>query len=384
MAGRGVLFVSHEATRTGAPIALLHFLRWFKKNGIRPFSILLGDGGDLAPEFEEVADTWSMARIRWHPYSRWTQLFGAFGLRAWAHRAEAADARKFAAKCSPALVYTNTIATAHVIELLAPKVPVLTHVHELGSTFRLLRGQELSGLLSRTSQFIACSNVTREHLVHEHGVAGACIETVYESIPVDQVRAERNRKAVFQELRIPEAGLLIAGIGNACWRKGTDLFVHLARTVCQQHDRAYFMWIGGGSLAEFEHDVRLAGLKDKMRFTGAVAKPADYLAAADVFVLTSREDPYPLVCLEAAALEKPIICFAGAGGAPEFVEEDCGFVVPYLDTMAMARRVVSLLDSPKCRADMGSAARRKVAQRHDVNQAAPRIVEIIERTIKRP
>jgi glycosyltransferase involved in cell wall biosynthesis len=375
--------VSHEATRTGAPIALLHFLRWFKKNGIRPFSILLGDGGDLAPEFEEVADTWSMARIRWHPYSRWTQLFGAFGLREWAHRAEAADARKFAAKCSPALVYTNTIATAHVIELLAPKVPVLTHVHELGSTFRLLRGQELSGLLSRTSQFIACSNVTREHLVHEHGVAGACIETVYESIPVDQVRAERNRKAVFQELRIPEDGLLIAGSGNACWRKGTDLFVHLARTVCQQHDRAYFTWIGGGSLAEFEHDVRLAGLKDKMRFTGAVAKPADYLAAADVFVLTSREDPYPLVCLEAAALEKPIICFAGAGGAPEFVEEDCGFVVPYLDTMAMARRVVSLLDSPKCRADMGSAARRKVAQRHDVNHAAPRIVEIIERTIKR-
>jgi glycosyltransferase involved in cell wall biosynthesis len=280
-------------------------------------------------------------------------------------------------------VYTNTIATAHVIELLAPKVPVLTHVHELGSTFRLLRGQELSGLLSRTSQFIACSNVTREHLVHEHGVAGACIETVYESIPVDQVRAERNRKAVFEELRIPEDGLLIAGSGNACWRKGTDLFVHLARTVCQQHDRAYFTWIGGGSLAELEHDVRLAGLKDKMRFTGAVAKPADYLAAADVFVLTSREDPYPLVCLEAAALEKPIICFAGAGGAPEFVEEDCGFVVPYLDTMAMARRVVSLLDSPKCRADMGSAARRKVEQRHDVNHAAPRIVEIIERTIKR-
>lgn len=383
MAGRGVLFVSHDATRTGAPIALLHFLRWFKKNGSRPFSILLGDGGDLASEFEEVADTCSMTRIRWHPYSRWTQLLDAFGLSEWAHRAEAAAAREFAAKCSPAVVYTNTIASAHIIELLAPKVPVLTHVHELGSTFRLFRGQELSRLLSRTSQFIACSNVTREHLVHEHGVAGARIETVYESIPIDQVHAERNRKAVFQELRIPEDGLLIVGIGSVCWRKGTDLFVHLATTVCQLNSHAYFAWIGGGSFVELEHDVRLAGLTEKMRFTGAVAKPADYLAAADVFVLTSREDPYPLVCLEAAALEKPIICFARAGGAPEFVEEDCGFVVPYLDILAMAERVVSLLDSQKSRADMGCAARRKVAQRHDVNKAAPKIMEIIERTIDR-
>jgi glycosyltransferase involved in cell wall biosynthesis len=85
--------------------------------------------------------------------------------------------------------------------------------------------------------------------------------------------------------------------------------------------------------------------------------------------------------LEAAALEKPIICFAGAGGMPEFVEDDCGFVVPYLDITAMAERVACLLDSPECRLKMGEAACRKVAQRHDISVAAPRIMEIIERTI---
>jgi len=107
----------------------------------------------------------------------------------------------------------------------------------------------------------------------------------------------------------------------------------------------------------------------------------DYFAAADVFALTSREDPYPLVCLEAAALAKPIICFADAGGMPEFVEEDCGFVVPYLDVEAMADRVIALLDSAECRLTMGANARRKVAERHDISVSAPRIMEIIERTI---
>lgn len=383
MAARGILFVSHDATRSGAPIALLHFLRWFKRNGNRPFSILLGHGGDLIAEFEQVADTWSIARSRWHPYSRWTQLFVRFGLGEWAHRGEAADARKFAAKSSPSLIYSNAIASARIIEMLTPHVPVLTHVHELESYFRALRGQALSCLLSKTRQFIACSNATRDNLVHGHGVAGARVETVYESIPVEQVRAERTRQEVFRELRLPDDALLVVGSGTAGWRKGTDLFTHLARAVCQQRSHVHFAWVGGGSTWEFEHDVRAAGLTEKMRFTGETAKPADYLAAADVFVLTSREDPYPLVCLEAATLAKPIVCFAGAGGAPEFVEEDCGFVVPYLDTMAMADRVVSLLDSQECRVTIGSAARRKVAQRHDLNGTAPRITEIIERTIAR-
>ena len=167
---------------------------------------------------------------------------------------------------------------------------------------------------------------------------------------------------------MPDDAVLIVGGGTASWRKGTDLFIHLARAVCQRRSRAYFAWIGGGSTWEFEHDVRVCGLAERIRFTGAVVKPADYLAAADIFVLTSREDPYPLVCLEAAALGKPIVCFEGAGGAPEFVEEDCGFVVPYLDIMEMADRVVSLLDSPDCRLTFGSTARSKVAQRHDIKR----------------
>jgi glycosyltransferase involved in cell wall biosynthesis len=148
----------------------------------------------------------------------------------------------------------------------------------------------------------------------------------------------------------------------------------------------YFVWVGGGwspDPEQFEHDIRKSGLAEKVRFTGAVTNPADYCGAADVFVLTSREDPYPLVCLEAAALGKPIVCFGEAGGMPEFVEEDCGSVVPYLDVAAMADRVIALLGAPELRQTLGAAARRKVTERHDIGVAGPKILEIIERTIAR-
>jgi hypothetical protein len=42
--------------------------------------------------------------------------------------------------------------------------------------------------------------------------------------------------------------------------------------------------------AQFEHDVRLACQCEKVCLTGIVPNPSDYLAAADVFLLTFRED----------------------------------------------------------------------------------------------
>lgn len=383
-ATKNILFVSHDATRTGAPIALLHFLRWFKKNSNRPFSVLLGHGGELTADFEQLAETWSIDHSSWRPEALRTGLLAAMGLRAWARRAEERDAQKFATRCSPALVYVNSIASASVIDLLAPRVPILTYVHELGFTFRALSSPALASLMAKTRQFIACSNAVKENLTREHRVAPGQVEVVHESIPVAQTRSERSREQVLQELRLPPDALLVVGSGTPGWRKGSDLFIQLARVISRQRPGIYFAWIGGGSfleLAQAEHDIRAVELGENIRFAGGVTTPADYFAAADIFVLPSREDPYPLVCLEAASLQKPIVCFSGAGGMPEFVEEDCGFIVPYLDIMAMADGVVSLLDSPECRLGMGAAGRRKVAQRHDISQTAPRIMEIIERTI---
>lgn len=363
---------------------LLHFLRWYKKNGNRPFSILLGHDGELTPDFEDLGDTWALNRGHWHRHSLRARFLFAAGLGEWARLAESRNTQNFAAQCSPALVYANSIVSARMVEALVPRVPTLTHVHELEFMFRVTQSPALAHLLARTNQFIACSNAVRENLIREHGVAEAQVETVHESIPVGQVRSDRSREQIFKELNIPDGAHLIVGSGTLTWTKGPDLFVQLARAVCRERPEVHFAWIGGaGSLAvaQFEHDVRLLGLDGKIRLTGVVPKSADYFAAADIFVLTSRQDSYPLVCLEAAALAKPIVCFAGSGGMPEFVERDCGFVVPYLDITAMAQRVIHLLDSPDCRVTMGEAARRKVTQLHDISVAAPRVMEIIERTI---
>ena len=97
----------------------------------------------------------------------------AAGLGAWGQHAETRDARKFSSRCSPGLVYFNSVASAHVIEVLAPQVPVLTHVHELESYIRAQPSVALLRLLAQTDRFITCSNATRENLTQNHGVVSS-------------------------------------------------------------------------------------------------------------------------------------------------------------------------------------------------------------------
>ncbi len=381
----GVLFVSHDASRTGGPISLLHFIRWFKKNSGRPFSILLGDDGEMRESFEELGDTWCIRQSRWRPDGLRTNLLLFARMGRLAPEAESRDVRRFAAGCSPALIYANCIASAGAIELLKPEKPVLTHVHELKYLFQVLAGPALSTLMATSRRFIACSAAVAEHLIGGHGLGRERVDVIYESIPVSEVRPRKTPDRIRADLKIPRDAYIIMGGGAHAWRKGADVFMQAAREVCRRRADAYFVWLGGSptDVKQLKFDRQLMNLEDRVRVTGSVRSPADYLAAADVFALTSREDPYPLIVLEAAALSKPIVCFANAGGMPEFVEDDCGCVVPYLDLQSMVERLCSLLDSAACRRRMGQAAFKKVTERHDISVTAPRIMDVIERTISR-
>src|SRR5690606_10300534 len=114
-----------------------------------------------------------------------------------------------------------------------------------------------------------------------------------------------------------------------------------------------------------------------VRFVGPQSDPASWFALMDVLVVPSREDTYPLVCIEAAAAGTPVVAF-DAGGIPGLLREGCGEVVPYPDVEGMAASVQGLLDGPARRRAMGERGRGLVRERHDVGVVAPGLWSSIE------
>jgi len=401
-ARQSILFISHDAWRTGAPIVLLHFLRWLKSNTSMPFAILLREGvGELRPQFEQLAPVfaWNELPVR-EPETAATVragFFNRFGRRrgrgeAPPHPTSRERFADYLRDAGVALIYSNTITNGEVLEALAGSgVPVITHVHELGFwiTHRM-DPVNVEQNRRHTSQFIAVSHAVRDNLVNTERIAPERVDVVHEFIQVESTPPASSIRALRARLGIPDDAFVVGGAGTTDWRKAPELFVQLAAAVRRRRpdETVHFVWVGGEHQGPaFEalwHDAVRGDVADRLLFVGTQPHPLDYFAMFDAFAMVSREDPFPLVALEAASLGKPVVTFDRSGGTREFVQSDAGIVVSYLDIDAMAGAVLQLKDDPALAAQLGARAAQKVRQSHDTAVAAPKLLSIIQRMLPCP
>lgn len=373
-----VLFVSHGADRSGAPLMLLNVLRWLHANSRLKFEVLLRRSGPLHDEFASVAPTRLYSCSAERPPGFLLRNWRRHGLGRYPDEQYRRELLSHFDSAEIDVIYSNTITNGEILEFLAPlNRPVITHVHELGYWIERAGSENLEWVLKHTDRFVAASAAVKRHLVDHCLVAAEHIEVIHSVIPTQVPSADGS--GVRRQLAIPQDAFVVVGAGYEFWRKGKELFVMLAALVGKvlSGRPVHFLWVGGWGGPEdkrhIEYDARRLGLADLVHFVGEVQNPADYFSAGDVFAMTSREDPFPLVCLEAAALGKPTICFDGAGGIPEFVQSDAGVVVPYLDLNAMATAIAALANDVEIRTRMGRAAAERVRACHDIEIGARKI-----------
>lgn len=377
-----ILLISHSAERTGAPLMLLNTLRWLNAHSDVACEVLLREQGSLLKEFETLATTRLAHPLPEPPPGFFLRNARKRGLALYPEERHRRDLLAHYRDTGIDLIYSNTIINGDILEQLSPLgLPVITHVHELGYWIERSGGRNLELVLAHTQQFICASQAVSDYLSSRCGVGLERIAVIHSMVPTNPAKAAP--AGIRQQLGIPEQAFLVIGAGHENWRKGKDLFVQLASLVTQEElDRpVHFLWAGGWGTPEdrhnIMHDVRHLGLEGSLHFVGEIGNPEDYFAAADVLALTSREDSFPLVCLEAAAQSKPIVCFGDAGGAPEFVESDAGFVLPYLDLAGMSKALARLATDSELKRRLGERAANKVRERHDIRVGAAQIERII-------
>jgi glycosyltransferase involved in cell wall biosynthesis/2-polyprenyl-3-methyl-5-hydroxy-6-metoxy-1,4-benzoquinol methylase len=366
-----VVFVSHDAANAGAQRLLITLIEWLRDNkDIQP-KIILRHGGPLVAQFYRLGPVLEMDSISINTKRTKEKLVRFCGQ-------------------AKSLIYINTLVPGDVAEQLASlHIPIITHVHELENAIkRWCVKEHLEALIRSTDHFIAASPPVARNLENAHDVDPARITTIYEYIACQKQSADRlDRVAIRKQRGLPNSGSIIFGCGTTDWRKGPDIFIEVAdQAKTLGLEDAYFLWIGvdTGEVEELEAKVRRLGLKDRVRFLGETQDARSYFAAGDLFLLTSREDPFPLVCLEAADCGLPIICFDKAGGMPDFVQDDAGYVVPFEDTGAMAEKLIALCFNREERVRRGAIACQRVRARHDISVAGQEIFDIIAKFRVKP
>lgn len=372
-----ILFIGHDSRLAGAQVLLLSLIKWLHEHTSFTLKIILIESGILYEQYNKIV-----------PALVWEELIRDFPDK----ETRRAFVRQFTG--SIGLIYGNTVVAPSIYdELDIQGIPVITHVHELEKSIKLYIDQStLKKMHKFTRSYIACSSPVGENLLRNHGIPGDIVEVIHAFIEEKNLNENLSKRELRRKLGLQEEGLLVLNCGTCYWRKGSDLFIETAAQLKKSGlVDFHFYWLGelywdfdSASLsicswADLEKKITLYGLNDHVSFLGVTENVYDYYQACDVFYLSSREDPFPLVCLEAAQSSMPVICFADAGGMPGFVESDAGFVVPFEDTVEAARSIRYLYDNHSIIERIGEQARKKFLQRHSVSKAAPAILKVCRR-----
>ena len=331
-----LLVVAHEATRTGSPRVLLELLRRTLPDHDGEVAVRLLAEGPLAEELRELGTT------------------SPIGFR-------------------PDVALLNSAPSGAVALELDDDVRVVAYVHEEGEALEVLPDAAVEGLVRRCDRVLCVSEAARSDLV-AMGVAPDRLDVLPPSVRTAPLDHAPDRALLAAQVGADPELPMVVGCGEAGWRKGADLFVDTAR---RSTVPATWVWVGRRPRSfgrVLDNDVAAAGLAGRVRWMGEVADARPFLAAADLVVMPSREDPQPLVPLEAAVVGTPSAGFA-VGGLERLAADGAMVVAPYPDTVALAAAVDGLLTDPGRRDQLAQVAVDLVRERHDVDVLARRFAE---------
>jgi len=170
----------------------------------------------------------------------------------------------------------------------------------------------------------------------------------------------------------------ITGLGRLTWNKGYDFLIRsFARFVEQSGNQgAGLVIIGDG--AQKEEFMKLAAeleLQKRVLFPGFQKNPYPWLAASDIFAVTSTNEGLPNALLEAMYLGNAPIS-TRAGGADEAIDDGVnGYMLDYGDEDALSNLLQSLVESPELRARFAGKARERIVERFSMERMGVEVIE---------
>ena len=371
-AARRLALVSHEASRTGAPMIALDLVRWLRRtHGVFLLSATL-KGGALMGEFAACGPVINI---------------GAVVESGASHGDVNARVARWMQRLGIEAVLLNSAETWPLATPLSRAgIPVVTLIHEFAHHYPPERLNELFGC-SRAVIFPA--SAMRRNAAHHLGMESSTWHVLPQGLLPSRAEVPARvvaRAQVLAELGLDDDTLIILGCGTVNRRKGTDLLPSIAARVVHAlpHRRIAFVWLGrldrgAESIAEqVEREAAGLGLAGVVFLLGERDDPSRYFSAADIFILPSREDPFPCVVHEAMAAGIPVVAFADAGGIPELLQGGAGMDVPYMDVDAFAAGISALADDAVLHARMAERARQRVHEALDFDRYGRELWALVE------
>jgi glycosyltransferase involved in cell wall biosynthesis len=366
-----VLFISHSAYRAGAQLLLLGFLRYLRRNRKDiEFDLLLATGGDLLVDFRDIANTYI-----------WDQDAGSDNISFKGQFRKWFLLKKIGNK-NYDLVYSNTIMNGAILDSLKlSKVPTITHVHEMDYWMDRAGSSNIEKVVEHTTSYIAVSEAVKKTIIKKMKVPEIKIDIIYGFV---QSPLKIDRIASIRELLgLPQNCKVVGACGAEDYRKGKDLFIKIAQEYFETtfDYSTHFVWIGGSLDNESKQLYDTFLYKNNLHFISHTPKADKYFHEFDVFCMTSRDDPFPVVNLEVGIRKVPIICFNNSGGSSELLRNMPDQVIENWSIENFTKRIYILLYDQELHEKVGQDIHNEIINNYTIEIIAKKMISYISEIV---
>jgi mannosylfructose-phosphate synthase len=199
---------------------------------------------------------------------------------------------------------------------------------------------------------------------------------------------ESSARALRQKLGFD--GPVVMAIGRLARNKGYDLLLRSFQLVAERNPRAtLFLAVGSERLTEFESVVLAElhglvaelGLGERVRFGNFVPDEdlADYFRAADVFVLSSRYEPFGMTAIEAMACGTPTVVTIHGGLYRALTFGRHALYADPFDREDLGIMIHKVLSHPRLRARLARMGSHKARSLFTWTGIAQQLIALVER-----
>ena len=360
-----VLFISHEASRTGAPLVLLSLLKLIKNECPQiKAHLLLQKGGEIADDFEEYATIIKLRKKK----SLWMRAKRKVFRCKRPYQLDLEHLKSAGYDC----IFANTLVSLPIATTLKSELhcPLILYVHEAAS---LLKAAAVSlSNIYQCDKIVAASIISKNAISHDYGIEPDKITIVYpytNNIPIESL-------SLIARTTTKTITIGLSGAGS--WNKGVDILPHVINECFDKYPDfdCHFVWVG-----DIPDDVRDNILpcieQHRLTVTGVVDSPIEYFRYFDIFLLLSREESFSLACAENMLLGTPVVCMDGEVGIIDMVGRDAMVVVPYMSIVGIADALYRLAINHDFYTNIANLAYARITERYSRQNFVQSLINII-------
>lgn len=254
------------------------------------------------------------------------------------------------------------------------RVPVIIETPHVRETWRkgwIKSHFVVDRVVSRfVDRYIAVSEANARYLIEQKRIPARKISVIQNGCSIERVDPSKaHPEGIRESLGFSNDDLVLIAMARLEPQKGHSVLLQALAILRTRVPNIRLICLGTGALEqELKKTTQGLGLEAIVRFVGFRSNVADWLAAADIGVLSSFYEGLPLAAVETLAAGLPIVA-TSVDGTPEVViDGETGLLVPAGNPDAMAEAIARLARQPDLRRKFAVAGRERVLRQFTIQR----------------